>query len=108
MSRREMQAAKTDQSTLLKRPWWAVFLKAFRAAVAFFTHAILAVVLIACILLVERALNLSEIGNHLLVGAVPVGYLFDLIDAAVIIVCGIFGIIDVARELRGHVGEDNQ
>jgi len=90
--------ARTDPED--RKPWWAVFPKALRGAVAFLTHAVLAAVLIACILLVERALNLTEVGDHLIVGVLPISYHFDLIDGAVICVFGFYGIRDLIRELH--------
>jgi hypothetical protein len=77
-----------------------VFPRALRGAVAFMTHAVLAVVIIACVLVVEKVLSVTAVGDHLIVDVVPMRYLFDLIDVAVIGVFGFYGVRDLIRELN--------
>jgi hypothetical protein len=80
--------------------WWDIFPRVLKAAIAFLTHATLAIVLIASISLVEKALSVTDVGSHLIVDILPMRYLFDLIDAAVILIFGFYGLRDLIHELR--------
>ncbi len=76
--------------------------------VAFVTHAGIAIILIALMYLVEDALDITKQGKRMLLDVLPLRYLFDLIDAGLVGVFGVWGLIDVNRELRTPVAEPDE
>jgi hypothetical protein len=92
---------------LRRPPWWHPFVRGGRAVVAFVTHAGIAVVLIALMYVVEDALDITKQGKRMLLDVLPMRYLFDLIDAGLIVLFGGWRLIDVYNELRTPVcGKD--
>jgi hypothetical protein len=93
--------------TVLKRPWWHPLVRGGRAVVAFLTHAGIAVILIALMYVVEDALDITKQGKRMLLDVLPMRYLFDLIDAGLVILFGGCGLIDVYNELRTPVSRES-
>ena len=76
--------------------------KAARAEVAVIGHTLIAAVLIVCASGVEHLILLVNGGHDPLVyGRLPLSYLFQTIDIAMIGVFGFFGLVEAIRIMRG-------
>ncbi|HEX5325831.1 MAG TPA: hypothetical protein VFW75_04110 [Acetobacteraceae bacterium] len=85
-----------------QRPWYHPVAKAVRAVISFVSHAVATYILILLLNWGEASLQGSRIGDLMLVDRWPFHWLFDLIDAGVVLAFGIRAIIDIWKEL----GED--
>lgn len=76
--------------------------KAARAGVAIIGHTLIAAVIIVCASGVERLILLMNDGHDpLIYGRLPLSYLFQTIDVAMIGVFGFFGLVEAIRIMRG-------
>ena len=78
--------------------WSAPFIRAARAGAFIASHALIAVVLIVAISAVKGAIG--WFGDTKLFGVLPLGYLFDAMDAAILLVFMVFGLIEAIRVFR--------
>lgn len=80
---------------------WPIIRKALRAAVAVIAHAMIAAVLIVCIAAVHYLILALNHGEEMLVyGRLPLSYLFQTIDLAMIGVFGYYGVLEAIRIMR--------
>jgi hypothetical protein len=79
-------------------PWYAPLTKALRAAAFFIAHAFLAVLIIGLVAVVKLALN--WMGDPKLFGWIPLGYVFDAMDATALAVFIPFGALEAIRVFR--------
>jgi len=75
--------------------------RALRAAVIFICHAALACVIVVCVWVVDQLIRLlgHDSTGMLLFGRVPLAYLFQTIDVVMIVLFGLAGAIEAAKEL---------
>jgi hypothetical protein len=78
--------------------WYAPLIKAVRAAAFFVAHALLATLVIGLISAVRWVLR--YLGEPMLFGWIPLGYIFDAMDAATLLVFIPFAIIEAVRVFR--------
>jgi hypothetical protein len=77
--------------------------RAIRAAVIFLAHAFLACVLVFGTWLVDLFIRLLSGSQEILIyGVLPLSYLFQTVDVAMIALFGAFGVIEAARALRSY------
>lgn len=77
--------------------------KAARAGAVVVGHTLIAAVLIVCAGGVERLILLVNDGHDPLVyGRLPLSYLFQTIDIAMIGVFGFYGLVEAIRIMRGE------
>jgi hypothetical protein len=81
--------------------------RAMRAAVVFLAHAFLACVLVFGAWLVDLFIRLLSGSREILIyGVLPLSYLFQTVDVAMIGLFGAYGVIEAARALRSD--DDNE
>jgi hypothetical protein len=81
--------------------------RALRAAVIFLSHAFLACVLVFGTWVVDLFIRLLSGGQQILIyGVLPLSYLFQTVDVAMIGLFGAYGVIEAARVLRSD--ENNE
>jgi hypothetical protein len=81
--------------------------RALRAAVIFLCHAFLACVLVFGAWLVDVFIHLlSGTGEILIYGVLPLSYLFQTVDVAMIALFGAIGVIEAAKALRSGDDDD--
>jgi hypothetical protein len=75
--------------------------RAARAAVIFLSHAFLACILVLGTWLVDEFIRLLSGSQEILIyGVLPLSYLFQTVDVAMIGLFGAYGVIEAARALR--------
>ncbi len=62
-------------------------------------HACVAIVLIALLTVVSKFLE--YVGDHRLFQVIPLSYVFDAMDCAILIVFGTFGVIEAIAVFKG-------
>jgi hypothetical protein len=96
------------EGPFLKRPWWGPVVRGCRAMVAFVAHATIAALLIGLMYAVEYVLAITKQEQRMLLDVLPMRFLFDLIDTGLILLFGTWGLIDMNKELRTPVFEDDE
>jgi len=81
--------------TLAKAPWYRPFVRALRAAAYLVAHAMLALLLIAAISVIQRAL--IRTGDPKLFDFLPERYMFDSVDIAIFAISLVYGIVDAIK-----------
>jgi len=81
-------------------PWYAPFIKAVRAGTYLAAHVIVASVPIGAIYVVQRLL--TYIGDPKLFDWVPIRYIFDAMDAGILVAFIVFGTIEAIRVFHGQ------
>jgi hypothetical protein len=80
---------------------WESLTKALRAAVIVVGHALIAAALVVSASGVEHLIRYLNEGHDLLIyGQLPMSYLFQTIDIAMIGVFGVFGVIEAVKIMR--------
>jgi hypothetical protein len=80
--------------------------RALRAAAIFLSHAFLACVLVFGTWIVDQFIHLLSGSQEILIyGVLPLSYLFQTVDVAMIALFGAFGVIEAARTLRSDDDE---
>jgi hypothetical protein len=80
--------------------------RAIRAAAIFLSHAFLACVLVFGFWLVDLFIRLLSGSQEIMIyGVLPLRYLFQTVDLAMIALFGAFGVIEAAKALRS--GDDD-
>jgi hypothetical protein len=75
--------------------------KAIRGAVIVVGHALIASVLVICSAAVDHLIRYLNDGQEMLVyNRLPLSYLFQTVDVAMIGVFGVFGLIEAIRIMR--------
>ena len=80
-------------------PWYHPLVKAVRAGAFLLAHALIAVVLIGLLTLVSKVVEYT--GDHRLFGRVPISFIFDVMDCAILLVFVVFGVIEAVEAFRG-------
>ena len=92
---------KAPEEGAWKRELVGTFKRIMLATSALFEHLVIAFVIIAASYLIELLVELLHHGPWLLLGRVPGSYLFDIFDAAVLIVLGYRGMLHFNEVLKG-------
>ena len=79
-------------------PWYAPILKALRAAAFFIAHAVLAILIIALVSLVQAVFR--RLGDPELFGLIPLTYVFDVMDVAILGVFIFYGVAEAIKVFR--------
>lgn len=80
---------------------WHTLQKAVRAGIVLIAHAFIACVLIVCTWMVDHLILALNHGQEMLVyGHLPLSYLFQTIDLAMIAVFGFYGVIEAIKIMR--------
>ena len=80
---------------------WHTIQKALRAAVILIAHALIACVLIVCTWAVDHLILTLNHGQEMMVyGRLPLSFLFQTIDMAMIGVFGFYGVLEAIRIMR--------
>jgi hypothetical protein len=79
--------------------WWSPWREAFFLAMDLFAHLFVALVLIGAIEVAQLALHTA--GDPKLLDFVPIRYIFDLMDFALVVLFFIFGTVSMYRAFRG-------
>ena len=81
-------------------PWYAPFIRALRAGIYLATHVLVAAILIGAIYVVQWLLGYA--GDPKLFDWIPIRYIFDAMDAGILITFIVFGTIEAVRAFQGN------
>jgi hypothetical protein len=80
---------------------WESLTKALRAAIIVVGHALIAALLVVSASGVEHLIRYLNDGHDIFIyGRLPMSYLFQTVDVAMIGVFGVFGVIEAIRTMR--------
>ena len=76
----------------MRSPWYRPFRRAIWPACYLIAHAVVAILLIGVITLVQHVLRLD--GDPKLFDVIPLRYIFDVVDVAILVLFLIFGTLE--------------